>query len=104
MGGTDELINLALACRRCNLRRYNFTQAIDPITQTSEPLFNPRIDIWTEHFQWVNNGLRLEGVTSKGRATCKRMDMNDDEHDEGAIINARRYWIQGGWHPPRQDI
>lgn len=94
LGGTDELMNLALACRRCNLRRYNFIQGIDPITQTNEPLFNPRIDRWIDHFQWLNTGLRLQGVTAKGRATCKRLDINDDEHDEGAIINARRYWVQ----------
>ncbi len=25
LGGSDELDNLALACRRCNERRYNFT-------------------------------------------------------------------------------
>ena len=39
-----------------------------------------------------------------GRATCKRLDMNDDEHDEGAIIKARRLWLRGGWHPPVHDL
>jgi 5-methylcytosine-specific restriction endonuclease McrA len=32
LGGTDDFLNLALACRRCNERRYNFTSAIDPET------------------------------------------------------------------------
>jgi len=104
LGGSDDLDNLALACRRCNLRRYNFTQWIDPLTQSSERLFNPRMDSWTEHFRWANAGLRIEGITPKGRATCHCLDMNDDRHDDGAILNARTYWIQGGWHPPLQDL
>lgn len=33
-GGSDELDNLALACRRCNERRYNFTTGIDPQTRS----------------------------------------------------------------------
>lgn len=104
LSGSDELNNLALACRRCNLRRYNFTRAIDPVTQVDQPLFNPRIDQWTMHFRWLDKGLRMEGLTSKGRATCHCLDINDDRHDAGAIINARQYWILGGWHPPVEDI
>jgi 5-methylcytosine-specific restriction endonuclease McrA len=33
LGGADDIENLALACRRCNERRYNFTTGIDPETQ-----------------------------------------------------------------------
>ncbi|MBW4435195.1 MAG: HNH endonuclease [Pelatocladus maniniholoensis HA4357-MV3] len=32
LGGTDEVDNLALACRRCNERRYNFVAGVDPET------------------------------------------------------------------------
>lgn len=42
LGGTDELNNLCLACRRCNERHYNFTTGIDPQTQEETLLFNPR--------------------------------------------------------------
>jgi 5-methylcytosine-specific restriction endonuclease McrA len=42
LGGDDRLDNLALACRRCNERRYNFTTGIDPETQAEIPIFNPR--------------------------------------------------------------
>jgi 5-methylcytosine-specific restriction endonuclease McrA len=42
LGGGDEEDNLALACHRCNGRRYNFTTATDPQTQSLVPLFNPR--------------------------------------------------------------
>jgi HNH endonuclease len=31
--GSDDISNLALACRRCNERRYNFVAGVDPETQ-----------------------------------------------------------------------
>ncbi len=36
-------------------------------------------------------------------ALCDRLDMNDEMHDEGAIQDARRFWVQAGWHPPADD-
>jgi HNH endonuclease len=101
--GSDDLNNLALACQRCNGYRYNFTSGIDPETQTVVLLFNPRQQQWSEHFSWLEDGLRIMGLTPTGRATCDRLDLNDDEHNEGSIIKARRLWMKGGWHPPTDD-
>jgi 5-methylcytosine-specific restriction endonuclease McrA len=42
LGGTNEVYNLALACSRCNSRRYNFMTGIDPQTEQEVTLFNPR--------------------------------------------------------------
>jgi 5-methylcytosine-specific restriction endonuclease McrA len=42
LGGSDALENLALACQRCNSYRYNFTEGVDPETQKTLSLFNPR--------------------------------------------------------------
>ena len=67
------------------------------------PLFNPRQQAWSEHFIWTADGLKIVGITPLGRATCDRLDLNDDRHNEGAIIKARQLWIQGGWHPPLED-
>jgi len=103
LGGTDSEENLALACHRCNGRRYNFTDGIDPETQVSAPLFNPRRDKWSEHFIWSADGQKIIGVTPIGRATIQRLDINDDWHDDGSIKRARRLWIRGGWHPPAND-
>lgn len=103
LGGSDELMNLALACHRCNTRRYNFMTGVDPETNSIVSLFNPRIHLWPEHFIWSRDCLQIVGISKIGRATCKRLDMNDDEHDEGAIIKARRLWLKGGWHPPDTD-
>jgi hypothetical protein len=72
LGGSDDLDNLALACRRCNERRYNFTTGIDPETGVEVPLFNPRQQTWSEHFIWSADALKIVGKTSSGRATCNR--------------------------------
>ena len=101
--GNDSEDNLAVACHRCNGRRYNFTNGIDPETQTLVPLFNPRQNNWSEHFIWSTDGQKILGLTSIGCATIKRLDMNDDNHDGGSILRARRLWIRGGWHPPDSD-
>lgn len=103
MGGSDEIDNLALACQRCNSYRYNFTTAIDPQTQLEINLFNPRLELWSDHFIWTKDGLRIIGITPQGRATCDRLDFNDEYHNEGFIIKARQFWFRGGWHPPKTD-
>jgi hypothetical protein len=103
LGGLDDDQNLALACHRCNERHYNFTTGIDPETQETVPLFNPRQQRWGEHFIWSADGLRILGLSGIGWATCVRLDFNDDNHDNGAIVDARWFWVQGGWHPPAED-
>ena len=103
LGGSDELDNLALACRRCNERRYNFTTGIDPETEAEAPLFNPRQQIWSEHFMWSADALKIIGKSPSGRATCNRLDLNDERREEPFIQNARRQWIAGQLHPPNDD-
>jgi hypothetical protein len=103
LGGSDELENLALACRRCNERRYNFTRGLDPTTGIEVALFNPRQDQWSEHFIWSADGLEIIGSSPTGRATCNRLDLNDDRREEPFIQNARRQWYAARLHPPDDD-
>ena len=103
LGGLDELENLALCCRRCNERRYNFTSGIDPETQEEVVLFNPRQQEWSEHFVWSSDGIKILGITSTGRATCNRLDVNDERHGNKFIQKSRRLWVEVGWHPPQED-
>lgn len=101
LGGSDQLENLALACRRCNERLYNFVASVDPESQEIVPIFNPRLQEWDEHFVWVNQGVSIAGITPVGRATCIRLDLNDDRYPEEDSIRAtRRLWIRTGLHPP----
>jgi hypothetical protein len=104
LGGSDDVDNLALACRRCNERRYNFVKAIDPQTQEVVSIFDPRRQLWSEHFVWINNATEIKGVTSIGRATCDRFDLNDLRYPQEDSIRATRlFWLQTGLHPPTSD-
>ncbi|NES25820.1 MAG: HNH endonuclease [Symploca sp. SIO3E6] len=104
LGGTDDVINLALACSRCNQRRYNFTAGSDLETQAEVPLFNPRTQQWEEHFIWIKGGIKIMGITPIGRATCHRLDVNDERYQgERSIQEARALWIKAGCHPHPDD-
>jgi hypothetical protein len=73
-GGGDEVHNLALACRHCNLHKGPNLSGIDPIGSELTRLFNPRTDIWVEHFA-VEGGV-VRGLTAIGRATVYVLNMN----------------------------
>jgi hypothetical protein len=104
LGGSDELENLALACRRCNERRYNFVAGIDPDTQAIVPIFNPRQQQWAEHFGWTIDGTVIQGSTAVGRTTCVRLDLNDMRYrEDDSIRKTRELWTRTGLHPPGND-
>ena len=66
--------NLALACVSCSLRKGARQTAVDPETTTGTALFNPRRDIWLEHFAWQE--VTLCGLTATGRATIAALELN----------------------------
>jgi 5-methylcytosine-specific restriction endonuclease McrA len=57
--GSNELDNLALACQACNGSKYDKIYGIDLTTEMREPLFNPRLQNWNEHFKWNEDFLKL---------------------------------------------
>jgi len=104
LNGSDDINNLALACRRCNERHYNFIVGVDPITQEIVPIFNPRQQKWKENFIWLDKGIVIKGVTPIGRATCIRLDLSDMRYPENdSICATRRFWLKTGLHPPLDD-
>lgn len=94
LGGKTEFDNLCAACDKCNSYKRNVTEAIDPQTQTQQPLFNPRLHRWEHHFAWSEDGLILNGLTPIGRATIEQLKLNRQ-----TIIESRRLWRLAGWHP-----
>lgn len=72
--GDDAPENLALACDRCNLHKGPNLSGIDPRTGSIVPLFNPRTDLWIDHFEL--QGALLVGRTPTGRATVDVCNMN----------------------------
>jgi hypothetical protein len=79
-GGETILANLALACHHCNAHKWAHTVGIDPVSGASLPLFNPRTEVWSDHFQWfVQEPGVLEGKTARGRATIAQLQINDPD-------------------------
>jgi hypothetical protein len=49
----------------------------------------------TDHFEWVDNGTRILGLSPEGRATVVALKLNNS-----LAIRVRSNWVQAGWHPP----
>jgi hypothetical protein len=79
-GGPTELANLALACPHCNGHKWKHADGQDPLSGDTVRLFNPRTDVWSDHFQWssAQAGV-IEGKTAWGRATIARLQMNQPD-------------------------
>jgi hypothetical protein len=74
-GGPTTLENLALACVSCSLRKGARSEARDPLTGDAAGVFNPRTQVWEEHFQIAEDFLIL-GRTPTGRASVELLRMN----------------------------
>src|SRR4051812_43760197 len=74
-GGNDEDENLAISCARCNLLKGPNLAGIDPATGRMARLFNPRKDIWRQHFRVA--GGKLLGLSAIGRTTAGLLDWNN---------------------------
>jgi hypothetical protein len=93
-GGADDVSNLALACRACNLRKSDHVTAVDPETKAEIGLFHPRNDSWESHFHVDVESGRIEGRTPIGRAAVARLELNSE-----AQLTARRQWMRLGLFP-----
>lgn len=94
-GGNDKVDNLALACSGCNGRKYNKLEGVDPTGGVMVPLFNPRLQLWEEHFAWSKDYTEIIGLTASGRATIFALQMNRQN-----VINIRKAMFIMGVHPP----
>jgi hypothetical protein len=97
-GGTSDEENLWLACPMCNSHKADRQASVDPESQVTVSLFNPRAERWDEHFEWVEAGAIIRGKTPQGRATVTALQMNHPD-----IVAARRLWVIAGWHPPAEE-
>lgn len=90
-GGETGEDNLALSCRSCNLYKADCVKAADELTRQEVSLFNPRRDIWREHFSLVEESGEILGLTANGRATASRLRMNGKPQ-----VAAGRQWLRLG--------
>ena len=73
-GGNSEEENLALACPSCNRYKGPNIAGRDAESGNLVPLFHPRLDRWTDHFE-SSNGLIL-ARSAVGRVTLQVLQMN----------------------------
>jgi 5-methylcytosine-specific restriction endonuclease McrA len=84
--------NLAWSCFYCNSFKGSDVAGYDDETNTLQPLFNPRVDSWSEHFGW--DGPQLKGKTPIGRATIAVLRINLPER-----VEHRRRLMEAGVLP-----
>lgn len=93
-GGDDGEHNRALACFTCNRAKGVKMSGIDPLTRSIVALFNPRTQIWGEHFKWADDCQSIEGITPCGRATVVALSMNSELHQQPRLL-----WFESGYLP-----
>ncbi len=95
MGGPTIEDNLWLACSPCNGFKGVRISALDPQSAEVVALFNPRHQLWLEHFAWSDEGELIIGLTVVGRATVAALQLNRE-----LLVEARKIWYASGLHPP----
>lgn len=93
--GTNDVENLAYSCNGCNGHKFTKIFAFDPVSEQTVALFNPRTQVWNEHFRWDETSTIILGHTPTGRATIEALKMN-----RGPLVNLRKAMVLLGIHPP----
>lgn len=93
--GETAAENLALACPNCNGHKWKHTDGTDERTGNVVPLYNPRLQVWSDHFEWSMETIGLLiGRTPCGRATIARLRMNDTD-----VVATRQLLAELGLFP-----
>lgn len=92
--GVDRASNFALACRSCNCFKGDRITFPDPTTGIDTPLYNPRAQDWSDHFEFAVESAEIRGRSATGRATVEALAMNGPRQK-----SARTQWIKAGRFP-----
>lgn len=90
--GQTVLENLALTCLHCNRHKGSDLTTFDPKSKDLVRLFNPRLQAWEDHFEFL--GPHIVGKTATGRATAKLLQMNSSRR-----LLARQALMAQGEYP-----
>jgi hypothetical protein len=89
--GSTVADNLALSCERCNSHKGPL--AAGYLEGKHVPLFNPRKERWSDHFEW--DGPYLVGKTDIGKVTVDVLEINLPYR-----VTLRAALIEEGIFPP----
>jgi 5-methylcytosine-specific restriction endonuclease McrA len=79
-GGSDGVENLAWACFECNTNKAGDISAYDYETKELTPLYNPRTQLWDDHFE-MQSAL-IAAKTAVGRVTIRLLQLNESHRVE----------------------
>ena len=86
-GGKSVPENLAYCCSRCNRNKGSDLTTVLPDESTIIRIFNPRVDVWDDHFE-TGNGV-IYAKSNIGVATIKLLDFNTPER-----VIGRQIWMK----------
>lgn len=92
--GGNDTSNLAYCCQGCNNHKFTSTVAKDISTGEMVALYNPRQQVWSEHFVWNEDFSILLGISPTGRASIRKLRLNRQ-----SVVNLRRVLFITGYHP-----
>jgi hypothetical protein len=90
--GSTTQDNLCWSCYFCNSLKGSDISSVDwDFSDNIIPLFNPRRQRWSEHFQLI--GAHIEPLTAEGRVTVFLLRLNDAERlvERELLIQLDRY-------------
>jgi hypothetical protein len=95
-GGATNLDNLSLSCVGCNGFKLAFQSAVDPETGEEASLFNPPQPTMDRAFRLERGRHTHHGPDARRPCHHRPLRMNRER-----VVEARRLWVEAGWHPPR---
>ena len=94
--GPHHIDNYAWACPFCNAAKSD--QVVRRVGRDQHRLYDPRRDVWIEHFRLANRHLLIIGISDIGAATVQTLRMNDSRLDGPVAL--RHEAILEGAYPP----
>lgn len=94
-GGETVVENLALSCYGCNSHKHSKIKGLDLETRKKIALYNPRLQVWSDHFEWSDDFTQIIGKTPCGRATVDALHLN-----RFGVVNLRHLLRDANLHPP----
>lgn len=96
-GGSHERDNFCLACLYCNTNKGSNVGTVLPPGDRFLPLYHPRKQKWTEHFEI--EGFEIIPKTDIGKATAKVLEFNHPDR-----LAEREILIRIGRYPMEQAL
>jgi hypothetical protein len=89
LGGETIEENLALSCRSCNIYKSDKISTTDKKTKKEIRFYNPRLDVWEEHFIFQKETGEISAITEIGESTIRGLKINSKIQ-----IEARKQWAK----------